>query len=260
MNTLTITLMKIIFKALIQFWYLWALIIVLEILKLFMPKIKGYFGEKSVALFLSRLNKNKYKVINNIMLQVENKTTQIDHIVISNYGIFVIETKNYKSLIIGNEFDDNWEQVFFKHKEIFHNPIRQNYGHIQALKQILIEYSDINYISIVTFTTKADLKVNSNTDVVYTINLLKTIKKHNEETLTDPVKEKIFNKLVSLNIDSKENRNAHVKEIHKNITEKNNTINSGICPRCGGTLVLRNGKYGKFKGCQNYPNCRFIEK
>ena len=205
--------MGIFIEMLTKFWYLWILIIAAGILSLFGPKIKGYFGEKSVAFFLSKLEENKYKVINNIMLRIGSKTTQIDHVVVSNYGIFVIETKNYKGWIIGNEFDDYWKQVIYKRKEKLHNPIKQNYGHIQALKEHLTEFPDVNYISIVAFTTKADLKVTADTDVVYTINLLKTIRKYDD-----------------------------------------------ICPRCGGELVLRNGKYGKFKGCSNYPNCRFIAK
>ena len=66
-----------------------------------------------IQSILLKLDKTKYKVINNIMLQVRNKMTQIDHVVVSNYGIFVIETKNYKGWIIGNEFDDNWKQVIY---------------------------------------------------------------------------------------------------------------------------------------------------
>ena len=87
-------------------WYLWALIIFFSILNAFQPKIKGYLGEKAVSNRLSKLDQSKYKVINNLMLQVGNKTTQIDHIVVSNYGIFVIETKNYMGWIIGNEYDE----------------------------------------------------------------------------------------------------------------------------------------------------------
>ena len=251
---------KILIELLTKFWYLWILVIAASILDLFMPKIKGYLGEKSVAFFLSKLDETKYKVINNIMLQVGDKTIQIDHVVVSNYGIFVIETKNYKGWIIGNEFDDTWKQVIYKHKENLHNPIKQNYGHIQALKQTLIEYSGVNYISIVTFTTRADLKVTSKTDVVYTINLSKIIKKYNVEAITDSVKEQIFKKLNSLNVDGKENRKTHVEAINKNITEKNNKIYSNVCPKCGSKLVLRNGKYGQFKGCSSYPKCRFIAK
>jgi DNA topoisomerase-1 len=31
------------------------------------------------------------------------------------------------------------------------------------------------------------------------------------------------------------------------------------CPECGGDLLVRNGRYGKFLGCANYPDCRHIE-
>lgn len=252
--------MEILFELLNKFWYLWLLVIATLVLEIFMPKIKGYFGEKSVAFFLSKLDETKYKVINNIMLQVGDKTTQIDHVVVSNYGIFVIETKNYKGWIIGNEFDDNWKQVIYKRKEKLHNPIKQNYGHIQALKEVLNDVADINYISIVAFTTKADLKVTSKTDVVYTINLPKTIKKYNNESITNSVKEQIYAKLISLNIDNKDNRRAHVEAIHNNLAEKSNKVNNNNCPKCGGTLVDRKGKYGAFKGCSNYPKCRYILK
>lgn len=32
---------------------------------------------------------------------------------------------------------------------------------------------------------------------------------------------------------------------------------TGMCPKCGGVLVERKGKYGKFMGCSTYPKCRF---
>lgn len=194
------------------------------------------------------------------MLQAGNRTTQLDHVVVSNYGIFVIETKNYQGWIIGNEFDDYWTQVIFKRKEKLHNPIKQNYGHIQALKDALSEYAGANYISIVAFTTKADLKVKANTDVVYTVNLPKTIRKYSNETTSDSVKEQIYEKLLSLNIDNKENRKAHVQAINSNLADKHKKVDANTCPKCGGGLVLRKGKYGQFKGCDNYPKCRFIAK
>lgn len=128
------------------------------------------------------------------------------------------------------------------------------------LKEILSEFADINYISIVVFTTKTELKVTSRTEVVYTVDLIKTIRKYNDKCITDSDKEKIFSKLLSLNIDNKENRKAHIQAIHNNLNEKNSKINNSICPRCGGKLVLRNGKYGQFKGCSNFPKCRFIAK
>ncbi|MFL0198745.1 NERD domain-containing protein [Clostridium sp. WILCCON 0269] len=252
--------MKTLLELVTRFWYLGLLVVIAGILEVFIPKIKGYFGEKSVAFVLSSLDETKYKVINNIMLRIGDKTAQIDHVIVSNYGIFVIETKNYKGLIIGNQFDNNWNQIIYKRKENLYNPIKQNYGHIQALKKILSQFGDIRYISIVAFTTNADLKVTSKTDVVYTINLINTIKKYDDECITDFDKDKIFSKLFSLNIDNKENRKAHVQAIRNNLNEKNNKINNDMCPRCGEKLVLRNGKYGQFKGCSNFPKCRFTVK
>lgn len=242
-------------------WYIWFLIFLMSIFKLFLPAIKGFFGEKAVAIFLSRLNPLEYKVINNIMLQVDGKTSQIDHVVVSNYGIFVIETKNYKGWILGNEYDDYWTQIIFKRKEKLRNPIKQNFGHIRALEEHLKEFIGVKSISIVVFTTKADLKVKTQTDVVYTVNLLKTIKKNSTiQLISDTDKEKIYSKLLALNVDSKDNRKAHIQSIRNNLSETNSKLENNICPKCGGRLVLRNGKYGQFKGCSNYPKCKFTEK
>jgi len=253
--------MKILIDMAIQFWYLWTLILFFGILQIFMPKIKGFFGEKSVAFFLSMLDKDKYKILNNVMLEINGKTTQIDHVVVSNYGIFVIETKNYKGWILGNEYEDYWTQVIYKRKEKLYNPIKQNYGHVQALREHLKDFPSINMHSIIVFTTKADLKVKTNTDVIYTINLPKTIKKYSIlENVSDTVKNEICSKLLSLNVDSKENRKKHIDAIHENKASIKNKIDSDICPKCGSSLVLRNGKYGQFRGCSAYPKCRYILK
>ena len=48
------------------------------------------------------------------------------------------------------------------------------------------------------------------------------------------------------------------REHVKNIRNTQKDLKNGICPRCGGKLVERNGKYGKFYGCSSYPNCRFV--
>jgi hypothetical protein len=74
------------------------LLIVILIIRLmwnsYSPSIKGWIGEKAVADILAKLPNDQYKIINNLMIKTENGSTQIDHIVVSDYGIFVIETKN----------------------------------------------------------------------------------------------------------------------------------------------------------------------
>ena len=60
---------------------------------------KGKLGERSVSKRLKRLDNNKYKVINDVILKTSRGTSQIDHLVVSNYGIFVIENKNFSGNI-----------------------------------------------------------------------------------------------------------------------------------------------------------------
>lgn len=67
-------------------------------------------AELEVIKELKKLDKNKYYVMNDITLPTEEGTTQIDHIVFSENGIFVIETKGHKGWIFGKENDRNWTQ------------------------------------------------------------------------------------------------------------------------------------------------------
>ena len=45
-----------------------------------------------------------------------------------------------------------------------------------------------------------------------------------------------------------------------NIGKGNKIDNNDICPKCGGRLVKRKGKYGEFIGCSNYPKCHYKKK
>jgi len=75
------------------------------------PFGKGLLGEILVNFTINmRLDKQKYHLLKNITLPTDNGTTQIDHVVISQYGIFVIETKNMRGWIFGNEHQKTWTQ------------------------------------------------------------------------------------------------------------------------------------------------------
>lgn len=51
-----------------------------------------------------------------------------------------------------------------------------------------------------------------------------------------------------------------VEDAFKNMTKKEAEATGEKCPECGGDLVIRNGKYGKFTACSNYPNCKYVKK
>ena len=229
------------------------------VFKINSSKIKGSVGEFKVNTRLNFLG-NEYISLNDILIKSSNgNTSQIDELVLSEYGIFIIETKNYKGWIFGNEKSENWTQVIFKEKHTFRNPIKQNWSHVYALKNVLSEFPNIHYFPIVVFTGDATLKgIESTVPVIYSNRLNSTIKNlSSEKCLSQTEVEKIKSILESVEITEKMARKEHVKNIKQNIVEKQLKMESLICPRCNGELKLRNGRNGKFYGCSNYPRCRF---
>ena len=229
--------------------------------KRYLPQIKGSRGESKVAKLLRRLDQNEYKVFNDVHLKYNERTTQIDHLIISTYGIFVIETKNYEGWIHGNENSEYWTQTFYKKKQKFRNPIKQNWAHIYFLKEILSAYPQVRYHSIIVFVGKAELKnIHSSIPVIYKKQLIKTVKEERPICLSVNQVEKIRDHLNgAIILDEKEKR-RHIKSIKKNISARKENIKKKICPNCGNELVVRKGKYGKFYGCSNFPACRFTAK
>ncbi len=263
---------------------------------LFGAKIKGFIGEYIVKKQLKKLPLDKYRVINDVMLKTEEGTTQIDHVVVSVYGVFVIETKHYKGWIHGKEFSQQWIQSIYSKKIKIPNPVKQNYGHVINIKKLLVDYPQISIHSIVVFSGSAVLKnVETTTPVIYANQLKGLILKYNETskaTMNDV--EDIVALLTTENIDSFKSKREHVKYVKKIVEEKqevklmskslqgkdvveikevdselirdkdNNAIGKSQqfeepqkCGFCDGTLVRRNGKRGAFLGCSNFPKCRF---
>ena len=77
-----------------------------------------------------------YHLLNHVTLHLKDGTTQIDHVLVSRFGIFVIETKDYKGWIFAGAGDRHWTQVLYRVKFRFQNPIRQNYKHVCAIQEL----------------------------------------------------------------------------------------------------------------------------
>lgn len=88
---------------------------------------KGKYSERLVRNKIQKLPE-EYVVFNNLLFEDNEHSTQIDHIVVSPYGVFVIETKGYKGWISGGENSEYWTQTIYKSKHQFYNPIKQNAG------------------------------------------------------------------------------------------------------------------------------------
>lgn len=234
--------------------FFWLFIIFATLSTIFYKKIRGFMGEFWVKTELRKLPKDQYLVLNDIMLKSSKGTHQIDHIVISQFGIFVIEMKNYDGLITGDEYKHQWIQHFGKNKYYFNNPIHQNYGHIKALEEIL-KLEENKFISIVCISNRANLKVKAKN--VVQLDFLKDLIISYEKQILDCDLNEIKEVIQKENIIDKKSRKNHVKNIRSNIKENKIKENNMICPKCGGKLVERSGKYGEFIGCSNYPKCRY---
>ena len=200
----------------LAFWYIWIILLLFALYALFKHKLFGHMGESVVRYKLSKLDQNKYRIINNLMVVVNGKSSEIDHVVVSNSGVFVIETKNYRGTITGYEKGKEWTQYINRSKFKFYNPIRQNYGHLLVLKEIFKEYPKIPFIPIVVFTGEAKLKVNAGSSMVISSkDLLRAIENQNKKVLTDKGIDFIYNKLSSLNSNDKIMRKEHIASIKK---------------------------------------------
>lgn len=244
-------------------FYLVLLITLRILIGTYGPKIKGFIGEFRVKKQLEKLPTNKYKVLNDILIKDKNNNTvQIDHIVVSIYGIYVIETKYYKGWIHGREYDDYWTQSIFKTKKTFRNPIKQNYGHIQCLKEILSNYSNLPYYSIIVFSGSAELKnVYTKTKVIYSKELIPTISELKfDSILSLEDVENIVSIIKNKNITDKKVRKQHERKIKNRIKKDSKQKSNLKCPNCNGYLIKKNGKYGEFLGCSNFPKCKYTRK
>lgn len=238
--------------------YIDILLLLYITLRILYPKLRGFMGELWVKLELKSLPKEEYIILNNIMLSGENGTTQIDHLVVSQYGIFVIEMKNYYGLVLGNEYSDKWIQYIGKSKRQFQNPIRQNYGHTEALKNIL-NLNDNYFIPIVCFSNQTKLNVKVYKSLVVQLEDLVSLIKEYKSTVIISDINNISNAILKSSIKNWHIKKKHVSSIKNRIKENNKAVDNMICPRCGAKLIRRIGKYGEFIGCSNYPKCRFTK-
>ncbi len=125
-------------------------------------------GEASVyKVIANNFPPPQYHLLNNITLPFQDGTTQIDHILVSTKGIFVIETKNYSGWIFGDEKSKEWTQVLYRVKNRFQNPIRQNYLHVKAIEELFDFIPKEHIHSAIIFSGDGEFKTPIPSSVYY---------------------------------------------------------------------------------------------
>lgn len=244
----------------LKFW--WLSIIVLAILILKSPVGKGWIGELIVKIAAKLLlDKNKYHPFHNVILSTPDGTTQIDHIFVSKYGIFVIETKNMKGWIFGDPAQSTWTQQIFKTKNKFQNPLRQNYKHTKAIESLLGIGADA-IMSVIVFVGDCTFKTTMPENVTRGLGFISFIKSKEIIKLDVSQMKSVVAAIESGKLQSTfATRSEHVARLRS----RSNEDSKQLCPKCGSLMVLRASSKAtipseKFWGCSQYPKCRTIRK
>ena len=190
----------------------------------------------------------------------DGTTTQIDHIVVNRYGIFVVEIKNYSGWIFGDEQSVKWTQAIYKSKHTFQNPIRQNYRHICALSDCLGIPRNL-FVSVVAFTGDCTFKTDMPNGVVYSRQATSYISSFRTQLIKDIDVPEVFHAIKKWNESvGEEKRAAHVRNLSRRHAPVSSMSDAPKCPYCGAPMARRVRKSdGKpFYGCSKYPACRGI--
>lgn len=216
---------------------------------------KGWLGEIETQFGMwVKLDGNDYRRFHNVIFPTFNGTTQVDHVLISRYGIFVIETKNINGWIFGNERAKQWTQSLYGKKYKFQNPMHQNYRHTKAIAQYLdIEHDNVH--SVIFFigdsvSLKTELPRN-----VMTSGLSSYIKSFERRVFSEDEVTGFVGKVERLKEGSISGR-EHVTNL------KSRFSNNTTCPKCGKSLVQRTARKGLhagnlFLGCSGFPDCKY---
>jgi hypothetical protein len=194
------------------------------------PESKGSDGEAYVdRMFFNNLPEQDYKILSNITLPTYNgSTTQIDHIIFSIYGIFVIETKNYSGWIFGTANQKTWTQTFRNgEKYHFQNPLFQNQKHIRTIATLL-RFPDSAFYSIIAFVGDAEIKTEMPNNVLQDGNeLINFIKFNRNVILTEEKITNAYNTILSkMLVQNEETKNIHIQNVNKIKEEKHYTNNT----------------------------------
>lgn len=202
------------------------------------------------------LDSSTYQRFHDVIISSKNGTSQIDHILVSQYGVFIVETKNLKGWIFGSEGNAKWTQSLYGKKYQFQNPLRQAYRQRKILSEFLeVDESIIN--TVVLFVGDCKFKTKMPPNVIRS-GIGSYVKKHKLIVLSPDKVGEITSTLSRHIAGSGLTKNDHIKSLR----QRHNS--SSICPKCGSTLVVRKARKGKntgstFIGCSGYPKCRYTK-
>ena len=233
------------------------------------PEDIGNIGEARTARYLRKLPADDYTILHDLMVADSNgRTTQIDHIVVSRYGLFVIETKCFKGWIFGDEKSRVWTQSLSlgrgwfagTEKHTFQNPIRQNWRHIYGLAEQL-KLPKRLFRNVVVFAGDAEIKTEVPDYVMSAYNVAEYVRSFEAVLLSDAQVARIVSKLQRYaQLKEEEQRFQHVQMLQETHAPVSEGDQAPRCPRCGSPMRKRHRRSDNapFYGCSRYPSCKGV--
>lgn len=241
------------------FWWLIPLAILVGLLRT--PRMKGAIGETLVRFAIRwRLDRKTYRALHDLTLPTLDGTTQIDHVLVSPYGLFAIETKNMRGWIFGDERQAQWTQKIYRRTYQFQNPLRQNYKHVKALATAL-KVPDAMIHSVVVFVGASTFKTPLPANVTTGGGFIRYIRSFRAPVLSEREVENLVRRIGELRLaPTRATHRAHVAHLKT----RADPGAERRCPKCASPLVPRTVKQGpkggeRFWGCSAFPKCRFTQ-
>lgn len=224
---------------------------------------KGSVGEwKTKTVGKMGLPEHTYQQFHDLVIPINNGTTQVDHVILSKYGVFVVETKHLTGWIFGSPEQARWTQKIYKQTYRFQNPLRQNFKHTKAVSALLRLPDEVVH-SVIVFSGDCTFKTPMPENVTTLIGHVRYIQRFKAVIMTD---EQLCDARVALErIQSKstrETKRAHIQQLKEKSGQRNTARKQ--CPKCGSQLVVRTARKGpnqgkQFWGCSAFPRCRYTQ-
>lgn len=188
---------------------------------------RGTWSERKLILKLLKHEIPAITIYHDLYVErYSGQYSQIDAVVVTRVGIIVFEVKDYSGWIFGKGYQNYWTQVlaYGKEKHRFYNPILQNNGHIQTLKNKLSNIADVPFYSVIVFYGRCTLKnvsyIPDNTYVGYAGSVISMVRKILENNPPANYKDKwgVINVLkeAAANGESWEIVNRHIHNVRNN--------------------------------------------
>jgi restriction system protein len=196
-----------------------------------------------------------YHHFKNLILPTSRGTSEIDHLIVSRFGLFVIELKDRSGWIYGDENEAFWTAVHFKKKFKFQNPIHQNFGHLKALEEVLGIGLRQMY-SIIVFRGRCRFMTPVPQNVFFR-SCSSWVARRKDVVFEDPEVQRALSVLREKAISGRFAASNHATSVQERYAS---TVK---CPKCGGQLMERVARAGpmpgsRFLGCSNFPSCKFV--